>query len=214
MHRLTLGLLLASTALPAFAQTALPTVTNGLPAATAPAAVPERVRGTVAALDGSTLTVRTREGKDVNITLAQPIMVAAVIPAKLTDAKPGSFIGAAATGPRDRMRALEVLIFPDAMRGTGEGHFPWDLQPESTMTNATIESAVPGADGQTLAVVAKGERMTVTVPPDVPVVTFEPGTAAMLVPGAHVFVGASRQPDGTLTAARVNVGKDGLTPPM
>lgn len=221
MHRIALAYLLASSALsfPAMAQTTpapspLPTVTNGLPTATAPTAKPERIRGTVVGLDGATLMVRDRDGKIVSVVLAQPVAVAAVIPAQLTDAKPGTFIGAAATGPKDRLRALEVLIFPEAMRGTGEGHFPWDLQPESTMTNATIESEVVSADGQTLAVVAKGERLTMIIPPNAPVVTFEPGTPSMLVPGAHVFVGASRQPDGRLTAARVNVGKDGLTPPM
>jgi len=117
-----------------------------------PAPVPERVRGTIVGLDGPMLTVRSRDDRLLQITLAEPIAVAAVVPAKLTDAKPGSFIGAAATGPKDKLRALEVLIFPEAMRGSGEGHFPWDLQPESTMTNATIESEVASADGRTLFV--------------------------------------------------------------
>lgn len=214
MIRIALGItLLASTAI---AQTAppLPTVTNGLQAAAAPAGVPERVRGTVTGLNGAVLSVKSRDDRMVQIALAEPIVVAAVVPAKLSDAKPGAYIGAAATGPRDKLRALEVLIFPEAMRGTGEGHYPWDLVPESTMTNATIESEVSGIDGRTLTVFAKGERLTMTVPADVPVVTFEPGTAAMLTPGAHVSVGATRQPDGTLRAARVNVGKDGLMPPM
>jgi hypothetical protein len=100
------------------------------------------------------------------------------------------------------------------MKGTGEGHYPWDLQPESTMTNATIESEVTGADGRELTVDAKGEKLKVTVPPNTPIVTFEPGTPAMLTPGTKVFVGATKAADGTLTAARVNAGKDGLTPPM
>lgn len=178
------------------------------------APVPERVRGTIVGLDGPTLTVRSRDDRLLQITLAEPIAVAAVVPAKLTDAKPGSFIGAAATGPKDKLRALEILIFPESMRGSGEGHYPWDLQPESTMTNATIESEVASADGRTLTVAAKGERLAMIVPPDAPVVTFEPGTPAMLTPGAQVFIGATRSPDGTLRAARVNVGKDGLTPPM
>ena len=140
MIRIALGItLLAGTAL---AQTAppLPTVTNGLPTTTAPAGVPERVRGTVTGLNGAVLSVKNRDDRMVQIALAEPIVVAAVIPAKLSDAKPGAYIGAAATGPRDKLRALEVLIFPEAMRGTGEGHYPWDLVPESTMTNATIES--------------------------------------------------------------------------
>ena len=132
----------------------------------------------------------------------------------MADAKPGTFIGAAATGPKDHLRAAEVLIFPEALRGTGEGHYPWDLVPESTMTNATIESEVTGSDGNQLTVVAKGEKLNMTVPPGTPIVTFEPGSSAMLTPGTKVFIGAQKAADGTLTAARVNAGKDGLTPPM
>ena len=194
---LALGLLVT---IPAYAQT--------------PAGTPQRVRGTITALDGNVLTVNTREGGIVPITLNANYAVAAVVPATLADAKPGAYIGAAAAGPKDNLRALEVLIFPAAMKGAGEGHYPWDLQPESTMTNATIESEVSGTDGRKLTVVAKGETLAITVPPGVPIVTFEPGDAAMLKQGAHVFIGAQRQADGTLTAGRVNVGKDGLVPPM
>lgn len=188
--------LLALSALPAAAQTV------------------QRVRGTVKALDGNTLTVDTREGDVATVTLAPTYSVAAVIPATMADAKPGTFIGTAASGPKDHLRALEVLIFPAAMKGTGEGHYPWDLQPESTMTNATIESEVTGSDGNELTLDAKGEKLRVTVPPGTPIVTFEPGTPAMLTPGTKIFIGAQKAADGTLTAARVNAGKDGLTPPM
>ena len=181
---------------------------------TPPATTPQRVRGTVQALDGDTLTVATREGGTATIKLAPNYTVAAVVPAGLADAKPGTFIGAAASGPRDKMKALEVLIFPDAMKGSGEGHYPWDLQPESTMTNATIESEVSSADGRVLTVNAKGEKMELTVPAGTPVVTFQPGSPSMLTRGTHVFIGAQKAADGTLTAARVNAGKDGLTPPM
>jgi hypothetical protein len=174
----------------------------------------QRIRGTVKALDGNTLTVDTREGSVATITLAPNYSVAAVIPATLADAKPGTFIGTAAIGPKDKLRAVEVLIFPEALRGSGEGHYPWDLMPESTMTNATIESEVSGSDGRELTVVAKGEKLKVTVPPNAAIVTFEPGTPAMLTPGTKVFVGAQKAADGTLTAARVNAGKNGLTPPM
>ena len=191
-------------AAPALAQTA----------ATPPATTPQRVRGTVQSLDGNVLTVATREGGTARITLAPNYTVAAVVPATLADAKAGTFIGTAAVGPKDKLRALEVLIFPEALRGSGEGHYPWDLMPESTMTNATIESEVTGTDGRELTVVAKGEKLKVTVPPNTPIVTFEPGTPAMLVPGAKVFVGAQKLADGTLAAARVNAGKDGMTPPM
>ena len=198
----------------AFAFTLLAGTALAQTPASVPAPVPERVRGTIIGLEGQTLTMRSRDDEVLSILLAEPIAVIAVVPASLADAKPGSFIGAAATGPKEKLRALEVLIFPEALRGSGEGHYPWDLQPESTMTNATIESEVASADGRTLTVMAKGERLTMIVPPDAPVVTFEPGTAAMLTPGAHVFIGANRTQDGTLRAARVNVGKDGLTPPM
>lgn len=183
----------------------------GLPAT---AQTVQRVRGTVKVLEGNVLVVDTREGDVARITLAPNYTVAAVVPATLADAKPGTFIGTAAVGPKDKLRAVEVLIFPEAMKGSGEGHYPWDLMPESTMTNATIESEVTGSDGRELTVVAKGEKLKVMVPPGVPIVTFEPGTAAMLIPGAKVFVGAQKAADGTLSAARVNAGKDGLTPPM
>ena len=175
---------------------------------------PRRIRGTITALDGTTLTVQSREGDALRIQLAPAYTVSAVIPATLADAKPGTYIGTAATGPKDRLRAAEVLIFPEAMRGSGEGHYPWDLMPESTMTNATIESESAGTDGQDLMLSAKGEKLRVTVPAGTPIVTFAPGSPAMLTPGAKVFIGAQAAPDGTLTAARVNVGKDGLTPPM
>jgi hypothetical protein len=174
----------------------------------------QRVRGTVKSLEGNTLVVNTREGGTATITLAPNFAVAAVIPATLADAKPGTFIGTAAMGPKDKLRAMEVLIFPAAMKGTGEGHYPWDLAPESTMTNATIESEVTASDGRELTVDAKGEKLKVMVPPNTPIVTFEPGTPAMLTPGTKIFLAATKAADGTLTAARVNAGKDGLTPPM
>ncbi len=192
----------------------LTAATTAMAQTPAPATTPQRVRGTVQSLDGNVLTIATREGGTARITLAPNYTVAAVIPATLADAKPGAYIGTAATGPKDKLRALEVLIFPEAMRGSGEGHFPWDLQPESTMTNAAIESEVTGSDGRELTVVAKGEKLKVMVPAGVPIVTFEPGSPAMLTPGAKVFIGAQKAPDGSLTAARVNAGKDGLTPPM
>lgn len=178
------------------------------------AQTPQRIRGTVKSLTDHTLVIDTREGSTATITLAPNFTVAAVVPATLADAKAGTFIGTAAVGPKDKMRALEVLIFPDSMKGSGEGHFPWDLMPESTMTNATIEAEATGTDGRELTLNAKGEKLKVTVPPNAPIVTFQPGDTAMLKPGTHVFIGAQKAADGTLTAARVNAGKDGLTPPM
>ena len=175
---------------------------------------PRRVRGTIQSLEGNALVVQSREGDTLRLQLAPNYTVVAVVPAALTDVKAGAYIGTAATGPKDRLRAVEVLIFPETARGSGEGHTSWDLLPESTMTNATIQSEVSGTDGREITVVAKGETLKVMVPAEAPIVTFEPGSPAMLAPGAKVFIGAQQAADGTLTTARVNVGKDGLTPPM
>jgi hypothetical protein len=115
--------------------------------------------------------------------------------------------------------ALEVLVFPEAARGSNEGHYPWDLQPESMMTNATVSTVAASSDGQTLKLDFKDKAgvvgtQTIKVKPGTPVVTFLPGTQADAKVGAKVFVGASKAADGTLSAGRLNVGKDGLTPPM
>jgi hypothetical protein len=184
-------------------------------AGAAAAQTPVRVRGAVEALDGTQLTVKSREGADVKIKLADNYAVAAVVPTDLAAIKPGSFIGTAAMKQADgSLVALEVLVFPETMRGTGEGHYPWDLQPESTMTNATVATLADTPKGREMSLNFKGESNKVIVPAGVPIVTFEPGDKSMLKPGAKVFIGTQKQADGTLTAARVNVGKDGLTPPM
>lgn len=184
-------------------------------AGTAAAQTPMRVRGTVEALDGAILTVKSREGADLKIKLADNYAVAVVVATDLAGIKPGAFIGTASMKqPDGSLVALEVLVFPEAMRGTGEGHYPWDLQPESMMTNATVATLAENPKGREMTLTYKGESNKVIVPAGVPIVTFEPGDKAMLKPGAKVFVGAQKQADGSLTAARVNVGKDGLTPPM
>jgi hypothetical protein len=178
-------------------------------------APPVRVRGAIEALDGSVLTVKSREGETLKIKLADNLAVNAVVATELAAIKPGSFIGTAAmTGSDGKLVALEVLVFPEALRGTGEGHYPWDLQPESTMTNATVATLASSPKGQVMSLTYKGETKEVTVPSGVPIVTFEPGDKAMLKPGAKVFVVSTKGADGSLSAARVNVGKDGLTPPM
>jgi hypothetical protein len=184
-------------------------------AGAAAAQTPVRVRGTVEALDGYQLKVKSREGTNVTIKLADPYTVAAVVKTELAAVKPGAFIGTASMKQADgSLVALEVLVFPEAMRGTGEGHYPWDLQPESMMTNATIATLADSPKGREMTLTYKGESNKVIVPAGVPIVTFAPGDKAMLKPGAKVFIGTQKQADGTLTAARVNVGKDGLTPPM
>jgi hypothetical protein len=179
-------------------------------------APPVRVRGTIERAEGPVFVVKSRDGTELKIVLADNAVAVGVVKAALADIKPGSFVGIAAMPQSDgAQRALEVLIFPDAMRGTGEGHYPWDLQPKSTMTNAGVEQVVTGVNGPTLMVKYKDGEKTIIVPPDAPVVTFAPGDKADLKPGTKIFILAAKKlPDGTLQAARVNYGKDGLTPPM
>jgi hypothetical protein len=174
-----------------------------------------RVRGTVVSLDGNTLMVKSREGETVPIHLSDTWSVSGIVRASLADIKPGTYIGTAAMPQQDgSLRALEVLIFPEPMRGTGEGHSRWDLLPDSTMTNATVSDTVQAVDGQTLTLTYKGEQKRVSVPPNVPVVTLTPAQKTDVTIGAPVFISTQRQPDGTLTAARVTVGLNGVAPPM
>lgn len=176
---------------------------------------PRRIRGTIDALSGRDLALTTREGGKVTVRLAENAGVSAVRKMALADITPGTFIGTAAEpGPDGVWRALEVLVFPEAMRGTGEGHFAWDLTPSSSMTNATVNSAVQGNDGKSLTLTARGQRVQVMVPPEVPVVTLIPAAMEDLRPGAQVFLSATPAADGTLNAARVTVAKDGVVPPM
>jgi hypothetical protein len=175
----------------------------------------QRIRGDVVALDGNTLQVKSRTGEALTVKLTDNFTVSAVAKRDLAAVVPGLFIGTATmTKPDGTLEALEVLIFPEAARGSNEGHYPWDLQPGSMMTNATVADVVAVDTARKMTLKYKDGEKVVIVPPGAPVVTFEPGDRAMLVPGAHVMFGANKQPDGTLTAARVNVGKDGLVPPM
>ena len=177
---------------------------------------PVRVRGTIERVEGPTLIVKSREGSEVKVTLPDNAMVVAITKSSLAEVKQGSFVGV--TGmpqPDGSQRALEIHIFPEAMRGTGEGHRPWDLRPQSTMTNANVEQTVAGVDGQTLMVKYKDGEKKIIVPPDTPIVTYEPGDRSALKPGTKIFVNAAvKQPDGTLQAPRINYGKDGIAPPM
>jgi RNase P/RNase MRP subunit p29 len=141
-------------------------------------------------------------------------MLVAIVPTKLEDIVPGSFIGSAAMPqPDGTQRALEIHVFPESMRGTGEGHRPFDLKPQSTMTNGTVGS-VTGTTGRTLTVKYEGGEKTIMVPPDTPIVTFEPAGRTMLAAGAHIIMMGVRAEDGAITATRISVGKDGLIPPM
>ncbi len=177
----------------------------------------QRIRGDLVAVDGLQLQIRSRSGEALAVRLAENYGVTAVVKVDPTAIQPGAFVGAA-TMPRPdgTQSALEVLVFPEAMRGSGEGHYAWDLKPGSMMTNATVAAVAPMAPpgGRRMTLKYKDGEQVVDVPEDAPVVTFEPGDRAMLVPGAHVLLTATKQPDGSLTAARVAVGKNGLVPPM
>src|SRR5215207_3389004 len=175
-------------------------------AQTPPTSPPTRLRGAIAAIDGNTATIATREGSSVPVKLADNWAVMLVSPMSLADIKENSFVGIASLkGPDGTLNALEVLIFPEAARGSNEGHYPWDLQPESMMTNATVATVAAAPDGQTLTLKYKAGT---------PIVTFAPGSRDDAKVGAKVFLGATKGADGELAAGRLLVGKDGLTPPM
>jgi len=179
---------------------------------------PIRIRGTVVFADQNTLVIKDRSGEVVSLARSAGMPVSEVYLIKLSDIKKGSFIGTAAVPQADGTeKALEVLVFPEAARGTGEGHYPWDLQPSSTMTNATVADmgAAPTSvrGGQRLHLTYQGGEKMVNVPRGTPVVTFRPGTEALLVAGAKVLVNAQDK-NGTPTALRVLAGRDGFTPPM
>jgi hypothetical protein len=173
-----------------------------------------RLRATIDALDGKRLSLTTRAGQQLTVTISSDTAVIGIVPFNLDDIKAGSFIGVAAMPrPDGTQRALEVHVFPESMRGTGEGHRPFDLQPQSTMTNGTVGTVTAGGDHRLTVGYPDGQK-TIVVPPDTPVVTFVPGTAALLVPGAHCIVMGVEESNGDISATRVLVGKDGLVPPM
>ena len=175
-----------------------------------------RVRGTIDHMDGPIYVVKTRDGTELRVGLAANAPVVALTKASLADITQGSFVGVTAMPQTDgSQRAVEVHIFPEAMRGTGEGHRPWDLMPKSTMTNANVEQAVNGVDGRTLTLKYKDGEKKIFVPAEAAIVTYTPGHKSDLKPGVKIFISAAtKQPDGSLQAARINFGKDGLTPPM
>jgi hypothetical protein len=176
---------------------------------------PERIRGEIVSFTGSTLKVHRRSGDTVTINMPESSGVNAVKAIKLADIKPGSFVGAAAMpGPDGRLTAKEVLVFPEAARGTGEGHYAWDLGANSTMTNANVDAVVQGTSGHDLKLSYKGGSNTIAVPDNVPVVTLIPATRAELTTGKKVFVVATPTTAGTYGGKFVVVEKDGVAPPM
>jgi hypothetical protein len=175
-----------------------------------------RIRGAIEAVDGSVLTVKSREGADVKVGVTDNVVVIGIAKSALSDIKPNSYIGVSAMPqPDGSQKALAIHIFPEAMRGAAEGFRPWDLRPNSTMTNATVAETVAGTDGQNIMVKYKDGEKKVVVPPETPIVSFVTGDKAELKPGAKIIIfGAVKKDDGTLEANRVGVGLDGVTPPM
>jgi outer membrane lipoprotein SlyB len=184
--------------------------------APASAQQPARVRGTIEKVDGNTLTIKSREGATVTVVLKDNALIAGVEKAALSDVKQNSFVGITAMPqPDGTQKAIEVHIFPESRRGAGEGHRPWDLVPNSTMTNANVEQLVTAVDGPMLTMKYKDGEKKISVPNDATIVQFVAGEKSDLKPGAKIFIAAgTKLPNGDIETAGINVGKNGLTPPM
>lgn len=174
-----------------------------------------RLRGKIERIDGDTYVIKSREGQEVKLKLAPGGGVAATTKASLADIRPGSYIGVSGLPqPDGSQRAISVHIFHESMRGLAEGHTPWDLVPKSTMTNATVDNSISSVDGQVVTLKYKDGEKKIIIPPDLTIVSYIPGELSDLKVGASVFVGAAvKQPDGTLLARRIGVGRD-VAPPM
>jgi hypothetical protein len=176
---------------------------------------PSRVRGTIESVDGDVLSVKSRSGEDVKLHMTPDMRLVGISKISLSDIKVGSFIGTTTVpGPDGMPTAVEVHVFPEEMRGTGEGSRPYDLRPDSTMTNATVAESVVGNDGHTLLVKYKDGEKKVSVPSETPVVTYVPADKSDLKAGAKMIAFTKKLPDGSFETNRVSVGRDGLTPPM
>src|SRR5947207_8847441 len=173
-----------------------------------------RLRGTVEKADGNTLHLKLRDGTPATLTLTGNAQIVAVVKASPSDIKEGSYIGSGAMPQADgTQKALEVHIFAESQRGTGDGHRPWDGAPNSTMTNGTAGSAVTGVDGSTIVVKYKDGEKRIVVGPGVPIVRYEIGSLTEIKPGAaFTVVAATKKPDGSYEAGRINVGRDGVVP--
>lgn len=201
LKSLIVGAFAAMLALPALAQ--------------APQGTPTRIRGTVEKLDGHTLIVKSRDGQDVSIALADNFAVRGLVKKSLSDIKAGDYVASTGRrGPDGKLYAVEVRIFPEAMRGVGEGQSAWDLTPDSMMTNATVAGISSAPQGETLKVTYKGQTSEYTIKPGTPILTYSPGDPGMLKPGTAVFVIALKQPDGKLTSNAVTAETNGIKPPM
>src|ERR1700742_2277000 len=175
-----------------------------------------RIRGTIESVDGKTLNIKTREGTDVKVNTTDDITVIGIAKSSLSDIKPNSYIGVSGMPQSDgSQKALAIHIFPEAMRGAAEGFRPWDLRPNSTMTNATVAQSVTGVDGQVIDVKYKDGEKKVVVTPDTAIVAFVTGEKSEIKPGAKIIIfGAMKKDDGSLETNRIGVGRDGIAPPM
>jgi hypothetical protein len=175
-----------------------------------------RIRGTIESIEGPMLMIKTREGNDVKVKMTDDLSVIGIAKTQLSEIKPGNYIGVSGMPqPDGSQKALAVHIFPEPMRGVAEGFRPWDLRPNSTMTNATVAETVAGVDGQVIQVKYKDGEKKVVVPPDAAIVAFVSGEKSEVKPGAKIIIfGAVKKDDGSLETNRIGVGRDGIAPPM
>jgi hypothetical protein len=184
--------------------------------AASPASAQEtvRIRGTVERIEGPVYVVKNRDGAELKLTVTDNPLFVAIAPATMADIKPGMFVGSAGMMQADGIqKAIEVHIFPESMRGTGEGHYDWDLKPQSKMTNGNVEQTVAGVDGPMLTVKYKDGEKKLQVTPETVVVTYVMGSKEEIKPGTRIFVAAAKkQPDGTLQTPRITYGRNGAGP--
>jgi hypothetical protein len=175
-----------------------------------------RIRGTIERVEGPVYVVKNRDGAELKLTVTDNPLFVAIVKSTMADIKPGMFVGSTGMSqPDGSQKAIEVHIFPESMRGTGEGHYDWDLKPQTKMTNANVEQTVAGVDGPILSVKYKDGEKKLLVTPETAVVTYVAGNKDDLKPGTKIFIAAAKkQPDGTLQTPRITYGKDGLVPPM
>jgi hypothetical protein len=173
-----------------------------------------RIRGTIERIEGPVFVVKNRDGAELKLTVTDNPLFVAIAPSTMADIKPGMFVGSAGMmQPDGTQKAIEVHIFPESMRGTGEGHYDWDLKPNTKMTNANVEQTVAGVDGQILSVKYKDGEKKLLVTPETVVVTYVPGNRDELKPGTKIFVAAAKkQPDGSLQTPRITYGRNGAGP--
>ena len=184
-------------------------------AGTLHAQTPARVRGTITAIDGNLLSVKSREGQDLKIELAPDARFSYMKKLGIADIKPGTALGTSArTGPDGKIIALELHLFPADRPVPGEGHRPWDLEPGSTMTNGMVTAMAEAGDGRELVLSYKDGRQRVVVPANIPIVAAQESDRTLLVVGAYALFAISGAADGKLIANRAQVTKDGVSPPQ